>query len=285
MKLDKDWKWQDVLEIGPECNERFLDCQRVPELKELAIPLCGFSQLEGNYRVGRSAPMCNTLLYSVDGAIELFTPEGCQTVEKSELIILPAGRPFLIELQAPFWTMSWLDLADTARWSELCRNRSPSEYCQSGRQIFHTIATLYYEKSESLRRPSLNYLEHYLLETLKAPTSQSTESQRLDQLFRDVEKRLHYPWSVEEMATLIHYSTPHLHRLCQKRFGRSPLQQVIHMRMERAKYLLNSTAWPLAQIAEQVGYHDLFSFAKRFKKSVGVPPARYRKSANNDTET
>ncbi|WP_096087551.1 helix-turn-helix transcriptional regulator [Agaribacterium haliotis] len=280
MIIDKNWQWQDVLEIGPECNERFLDADKVPELRELAIPLCGFSHLEGHYRVGRSKPVANTILYSVDGAIELYTPEGCQTVGKSQLIILPAHRPFLIELKAPFWTMTWFDFEDTPRWSELCTGKAPAEFCQSGRQIFHALAVLYYERDASLRRPTLDYLEHYLQESLKAPANQNQESQRLDQLFRDIDKRLHYPWSVEEMSQLIHYSAPHLHRLCQKRFGRSPLQQIIHMRMERAKYLLSSTAWPLSQIAEQVGYHDLFSFSKRFKKSVGEAPAHYRKSQN-----
>ena len=278
MNLEKNWIWQDVLEIGPECNERFIDWQKAPELQNLDVRLCGFSQLEGHYRVGRTDPIANTLLYSVDGAIELYTPEGRQTVEKSQLIILPAHRPFLIELKSPFWTMTWYDLEDTPRWSELCANRPAVEYCPNGRQLFHALAVIYYERNANLRCPSVNYLEHYLLETLNAPRNQSNEFQRSHQLFRDVEKQLHKTWTVEAMCKLIHYSSAHLHRLCQKRFGRSPLQQVIQLRMERAKYLLTNTAWPLAQIAEQLGYQDLFSFSKRFKKSVLDSPASYRKT-------
>lgn len=270
------FEWRDVLDIGPECDERFLDWQKVPELEALDIQLCGVSHLAGRYSVGRTDPIAHTVLYSVDGCVELFTREGQQTVEKGMVIILPAHEPFLIELHGSTWSMCWFDFADGPRWRDAFKSRRSLEVCEGGRRIFHAVSLIYYEKDKELRQPMVRYLERYLNQTMNANDLVSPELQRLRQLFRDVEKRLHYPWSVEEMCELIHYSPPHLHRLCRKHFGRSPLQQVIHMRMERAKHFLSSTTWPIEQVSEQVGYHDIFSFSKRFKKSVGVSPAKYR---------
>lgn len=269
--------WLDVLEIGPECHERFVECTKVPELETLDIHLCGISHLSGKYCVGRVDPIAHTIFYPVDGAIELYTEAGHQTVDKCHLVTLPAHKPFLIELKSPNFSMVWFDLVDTAKWRDLCIHRPAVAVCDSGRQLFHVLGLMYYERSEVLRKPSMKQLAYYLEETLCAPLPGASESQRLDQLIRDIEKKLHFQWTVADMGKIIQYSAPHLHRLFQKRFGRSPIQHLIFLRMQRAKYLLVYTTWSIEQIAEQLGYNDVFNFSKRFKKSIGFPPGQYRK--------
>ena len=270
-------EWLDILEIGSECNERFVECNKVPELKELEIKLCGVSHLTGKYRVGRADPMCHTIFYVVDGAIELNTDVGHQTIKKGNLITLPAHKPFLIELTSDNFSMVWFDLNDCNRWRALCDTRPSSALCESARQIFHLLSFIYYERSSTLRQPSIKQLEFYLEKTLRAEQPLSGDLQKLNQLIRDIEKKLHFNWTVDDMADLIHYSASHLHRLFQKRFSRSPIQHLIYLRVERAKYLLVNTTWSIEQIAEQVGYNDVFNFSKRFKKSVGLPPGLFRK--------
>lgn len=271
-------EWFDVLEIGAECHERFVECTKVPELESLRIKICGVSELSGKYCVGRTNPMCNTIFYAVNGTIELQTEKGLQTVEKGQLVILPAHQPFLLELKSDNFSMVWFDLENGSPWRELCNNHESIEVCNSGRQIFHLLSLLYYERSAVLRKPAVKQLEYYLKYTLRSPLTGSIETQRLDLLIRDVEKKLHSHWTVAEMGKVIKYSAPHLHRLFQKRFSKSPIQYLIYLRMERAKYLLANTTWSIEQIAEQVGYNDVFNFSKRFKKSVGSPPGSFRKS-------
>lgn len=270
--------WLDVLEIGPECNERFVECNKVPELDELDIKLCGVSYLEGKYRVGRTDPVCHTLFYVVDGELELFNGAGQQTVGKGQLVTLPAHKPYLIDLQADNFSMVWFDLNNSKHWQDLCVRRPSVSLCESARQIFHLLSFIYYERSIALRQSSIKQLEYYLDATLSVESSRPPDYQKLDQLIRDIEKKLHFSWTVQDMGEIIHYSSPHLHRLFQKRFGRSPIQHVIFLRMERAKYLLKNTTWSIEQIAEQVGYNDVFNFSKRFKKSVGLAPGFYRRT-------
>lgn len=269
---------KNILNIGPDCNERFVGAARVPEIDELDILLSGVSNLKGEYQVGETRPENHVLIYSVNGEGYVHTNEGSFEVEKSHLLTLKAGEPFLMELKAPSWTTVWFDLKATPRWNHLCHKRPLLEYCDSAAVIYHTLSQIFYEARPSLRASTLKQLDFYLSETLSGETQTPPETLRLDLLFREVEKRLHYSWSLEEMCTLVHYSSPHLHRLCVQRFGRSPLQHVIFLRMERAKYLLRHTKWSVAKIAGRVGYGDVFNFSKRFKKSVGVPPSTFRKA-------
>jgi len=277
-------EWIDVLEIGPECNERFVECKKVPELAELDITISGVSDLAGHYRVGRRDPVCHTIIYGVQGSIELYTEAGHQTVEKGNLITLPAHKPFLIKLKAPCWSMVWFDLTDGARWNDLCIERPSISGCESTRQLFHLLSLIYYERNQVLRESPMKQLSYYLKETLSSHFPNSVEHQRIKQLIGDFEKRLHFDWSIKEMTQLIHYSESHLHRLFQKHHGKSPLQFLISLRMERAKYLLIHTNWSIEQIADQVGYKDVFNFSKRFKKSISMPPGQYRKRKLNFTK-
>jgi AraC-like DNA-binding protein len=82
------------------------------------------------------------------------------------------------------------------------------------------------------------------------------------------------------MCDQLHYSPPHLHRLCQAQFGKSPIQKLIHLRIERAKSLLLNTRWPVQHVASYVGYTNIFNFSKSFKKLMGVSPSEFRRGHN-----
>ena len=50
-----------------------------------------------------------------------------------------------------------------------------------------------------------------------------------------------------------------------------------HVRMERAKELLQQTNLPVSEICVQVGYSDLKHFTQNFKKDTKLNPGQYRK--------
>jgi len=41
---------------------------------------------------------------------------------------------------------------------------------------------------------------------------------------------------------------------------------------------LGETNLPIKEIAERLGYNDVYFFSRQFRKQMGVPPAAYRKS-------
>lgn len=298
----EDNGWENVLKLGPECRERYINLHNTPELAELNIQSSGISNLKGEYQVGRTNMQCHTLIYSVDGKGYIRTVDGDFVVEKSTLVVLPAGMPFLIELNSEHWTTAWFELQDYPQWRVVCENMPLLSFSNDASAIYHLLALIDHESSQTRRKSAMTLLANYLAEisivacddqpkTLnenqvknqnvstvnnlyaKPPIS---ELNRLNNLFKDVDKQLHYPWTVEDMSKLVHYSAPHFHRVCKRHYSRSPIQQLIYLRIQRAKYLLRHTHWTIAQIAGHVGYQDIYNFSKRFSKSVGLPPARFR---------
>ena len=58
--------------------------------------------------------------------------------------------------------------------------------------------------------------------------------------------------------------------------GYAPLQYVLIMKMERAKYLIEQSDQPIGKIMEKLGYYDSAHFSKLFKKYCGYSPKKFR---------
>jgi len=78
------------------------------------------------------------------------------------------------------------------------------------------------------------------------------------------------------LARRSNISVPHLSCEFKKQFGVSPIRYVISLRMGRAAYLLHDRNRSITEIAEAVGYEDLFHFSRLFKKHHGVSPSAMR---------
>ena len=99
---------------------------------------------------------------------------------------------------------------------------------------------------------------------------------RLHLLWQRVMDKLSEDWTLARLAKEAGYSGEHLRRLCQKQLGRSPMHQVIYMRMRRAAELLATSTKTIQAIASEVGYHNHFVFSNTFTKWVGWRPSEFR---------
>lgn len=89
-----------------------------------------------------------------------------------------------------------------------------------------------------------------------------------DNLARDI--------SLDALASEAAMSRFHFARAFAKAVGRTPLQYVIHARIELAKLRLRTLDTPVAEIAFGLGYNDVSRFSRHFRRHVGVSPARFR---------
>jgi len=272
---------KDILDIGPNCYERFIEYATLAEIKPLEIELAGCSNLSGRYCVSRTTPPDHTLFYTLSGQGKLTTLYNQYDLTPNTLAILPARQDFAVNIAAKHWDICWINLANTACWEHVALSEAMVLENQKIEPLHLAMELLYSEPSASLRAGVIPILSHYLHLTLKGQTQQGraqrSSDDRLQKLFQEIEKRLQFDWTIDAMCNHIHYSSPHLHRLCQAKFGNSPVQQLIHLRIQRAKTLLLNTSWPVSHIASYVGYPNIFNFSKRFKKSVGVSPSGFRR--------
>lgn len=61
--------------------------------------------------------------------------------------------------------------------------------------------------------------------------------------------------------------------------GKTFTEYVIHLRIQKAINLLDSTSTTVTKICYEVGFNDVTHFCRTFKKMVGVSPKYYRKAA------
>ncbi|MNI89144.1 Transcriptional activator NphR [compost metagenome] len=62
-----------------------------------------------------------------------------------------------------------------------------------------------------------------------------------------------------------------------KAYGMTPMAYLQHYRLEQSKRLLLQTAWSIARIAEEVGFHHISHFSSCFAKKEGISPSAFRR--------
>lgn len=67
----------------------------------------------------------------------------------------------------------------------------------------------------------------------------------------------------------------------KRQVGKSLVEYLTHIRIQKAKQLLIGGEWNIADVAEEVGFLDVKYFIKRFKKITGLTPSEYRKLFGN----
>jgi AraC-like DNA-binding protein len=63
----------------------------------------------------------------------------------------------------------------------------------------------------------------------------------------------------------------------KKHFGISAIEYVVLLRMQHAAFLLGDVNMNVTEVAEAVGYRDIYYFSKLFKKHYGFSPRHYRR--------
>lgn len=84
--------------------------------------------------------------------------------------------------------------------------------------------------------------------------------------------------SVSDIADFLGVSCSYLSRIFKAEMGKSPLEYINEYRIEMSKKLLKSNDYTLTKISSIVGYNDVHSFIRFFKKYEALTPSEYRKS-------
>jgi AraC-like DNA-binding protein len=83
--------------------------------------------------------------------------------------------------------------------------------------------------------------------------------------------------SFEELSARVGISYSHLRKLFREELNTTIIDYLNTLRIEKSKRLLKDTNSSLQEIAASVGYNNIQSFKRFFKKYEGITPAEYRK--------
>ena len=149
-------------------------------------------------------------------------------------------------------------------------------------------------KPDPLARASAEILFGALLGELVRETaarSAHPEAVGLDRHHHEIMQRLaaeirEHPGGARSVAALAKsagYSVDHFSRIFEKIIGQRPQECVIAARLARARQLLAETGLTISQIAEALGFRDVFFFSRQFHQRTGQTPSAYRASLATKT--
>jgi len=100
-----------------------------------------------------------------------------------------------------------------------------------------------------------------------------------------IETRYHEKLSVADLAIEAGWSEGHFHRLFALRFGKSPIDYLLDVRLRTAKQLLLGPKLRCREVGVRVGIEDEYYFSRLFKSRFGVSPLQYRRQNRVLTES
>lgn len=133
-----------------------------------------------------------------------------------------------------------------------------------------------------------HYLQLLLLKSANASIVDAEDSNTngglasFQRSFEHIESNYTEIASLAELAEAVELSPAYLCRLFRRFSRETPHQCIVRHKLNRAAELLMSQQASIGEVAEAVGYHDLFHFSRLFKKRFGDSPRNFRKRIGPD---
>lgn len=255
------------LQAGPVCQI----------LRQHHIAHTGIMEAAPPYEVVRVDQSGTFMLACYEGEGVVLVDGAWKRITAGQACLLP---PFVKNalkcLPEQEWRFAWVRYKESRDSIPIVSTLSPVSGEFDSLPLKAAIEGLYQEASGSAGASLLHHwveLVHgYVLKF--AQPRQSDE--RLWRLWTHVEAHLKHDWSLTDLAGIACVSEEHLRRLCLKELGRSPIQHLKFLRLQRARHLLAVTDDKVEVIAHAVGFKNAFNFSNIFKAWIGTRPSDYR---------
>ena len=269
--------WQETTIDGPRTRRWSLDAKQCPELAGHRIAWLGIDTVYSPYRRVRLAPSGSFFLATLEGEGRVLLEGNWERVTAGALCMAP---PCVLNafhaVARRRWTFAWVRYEE-ARWVKpLVGAASPLRLREGAEEIGRALAGLRAEwegeRDAALARHWVSIV-HGIAQRLARPWRSGSH---VGELWEALARDLAADWKLSALATHCSVSAEHLRRLCRRELGRTPMEHVTYMRIQRAQELLETTEEKLDAIAARVGYRSGTVFARAFVRCVGMTPSHYR---------
>ena len=152
---------------------------------------------------------------------------------------------------------------------------------KNGEKILKMFKEL--EQKRNLKDPMIEFESirdtySIILALMQTETEQYMPTQKQQKIAPAIEYiSQHYNENItnDKLAAIAGMSTVYFRKLFTNIMGVSPITYVHQFRTEKAKEMLGSDYGTLSDIAQSLGYPNLYDFSRDFKKHAGVAPSKY----------
>ncbi len=268
----------EVVQAVDEKNREWLRDQPVCELlAQYDILHAGVMHAQFPFEVSRADQSGTFMLGCFAGEGRVLADGRWITIKAGQACLLP---PFVANslkcVKGKKWEFCWVRYIESRESVPIVSEVSPVSGSYQAEPLRIAIRGLIAESSGQAVASSQHHwvqlIHHYVLRFAQPHHL----DERLWKLWKAVEQDLAYGWSLTDLAERAFLSKEHLRRLCKKQLGRSSVQHLTFLRMQRASELLATTEDKIDTIAYQIGYASGAHFSNAFIKWVGVRPSEYR---------
>ncbi|MBU5615517.1 helix-turn-helix domain-containing protein [Psychrobacter sp. TAE2020] len=161
--------------------------------------------------------------------------------------------------------------------------QSDNIFCAAGGSAFYDLALLLIERYCG-RELSTQVAKTQIIDSKRGSQNSYTNvtlyKPHADQLVKRVqdyiENNFQQPLQVSQLAAMVNITTRTLNRRFQSAVAMRPIEYIQAVRIEQAKRLLESKDVSIKSLADQVGYSDISSFTRLFKRATALTPKEYQ---------
>nr|WP_317199819.1 helix-turn-helix domain-containing protein [uncultured Psychrobacter sp.] len=161
--------------------------------------------------------------------------------------------------------------------------QSGNIFCAAGGSAFYDLALLLIERYCG-REVSTQVAKTQIIDSKRGSqnsyTNVTVHKSHADTLVKHVqefiESSFNEPLQVSDLAAMVNVTPRTLNRRFQACIAMRPIEYIQAVRIEQAKRLLESGQVTIKSLAYQVGYSDISSFTRLFKRATQLTPKEYQ---------
>ena len=245
----------------------------------------GFYPQALGHQMQRAAPDDHLLIYCRAGCGWVQLGDERLLVGGGDLLLLPKqlAHSYGADCQRP-WTLYWLhfdgDLVD-----DFLRPLGPAVLRSIGVQprLLADFDALLGVRKQGLSLPHFVHAAQQLQAILSGLAVLPARARLKSGRVLDVEAvravmgaHLHGSLNLDQLAAQFKLSRFHFAKTYRAVSGQAPIEDFIQLKMAHACRLLDEGSQGIAQVAQQLGYEDVYYFSRLFRKVVGMAPSHYR---------
>ena len=213
------------------------------------------------------------LLHYVVSGTGIFRREGDTWQLKSgEIYVIPPYMETYYEADSKDpWSYIWIGFHADMELPEVFEK--PILRCGKAGRIFEEMRIC-----RGMKNGKSAFLSSRLWELMCAVMEEEkADSDYIEKALSIIHAEYALPINVSQIAQRVGLDRSYLSTLFKIQVGEAPAKYLADLRLEKAKELIADRGESPAIAAASVGYPDLSSFSKAFKRKYGVPPRQLRK--------
>ena len=239
----------------------------------------GITYPTANYSINRrNSPLC-LFEYILEGEGEIFIDGEWRHAAAGDFYILPSGIDHIYRSseQNP-WKKLWINY-----YSDYMENFLAAYGIRGG--VYHSESVQgYFEELINLTKTGGGEAEtafrvadrlHKIIRIAAMLNKNAVDDEY--GMRRLLSTYVHKKLNLDELAEGLHMSKSNMIRIFKKRYGVTPYEYLIELRMETAKILLRDTKLTIREISDKLVFFDEHYFSSIFLKKTGLRPGVYRK--------